>query len=261
MEEQPQSNALAAAFPAPPPFWKSFTPENLERISELRATQSEEGSKTHDPAKSLPARLLDLPPELRNLQPPTPPADGIYRCFGDTYNLNEALPSLEDQEIRQLYSPSTSPSGNGKHADRAFILKRIAKSLLLNFLELVGIMSINPKIVRSVPSPDGGPDLEITEYDGKIDDLKTLFINFHHLLNEYRPHQARESLILMMQDQLEKSRAETEGIMKMKAKVEGILEGLGQAKLAEMKNGKLDGDCDNFEEGRDIWDELEKEFG
>ena len=74
-------------------------------------------------------------------------------------------------------------------------------------------------------------------------DLRTLFINFHHLLNEYRPHQARESLILMMRDQLERSRKETEGILKMKEEVEGMLEGLQKIGLGEREavNGELNG--------------------
>jgi mediator of RNA polymerase II transcription subunit 7 len=147
--------------------------------------------------------------------------------------------------MQQLYTPPSSPSnGNGKHIDRAFILKRLAKSLLLNFLELVGIMSMNPD-----------------QYPDKLDDMNSLFLNFHHLLNEYRPHQARESLIMMMRDQLEKSRAETRGVREMKAKVEEILEGLAQAKLGS--NGASEGtDIDKEqEEGKDIWEELCREFG
>ena len=139
MEEQQQQNALAAAFPAPPPFWQNFTPENLNRISELRAAQSQASAKS-DPAIELPIRLLDLPAELRCLQPPEPPAEGIYRCFGDQYNvrlneancslylewtgmlidawkqMNDPLPSLEDQGIPRLYTPPDTPTGtNGKH--------------------------------------------------------------------------------------------------------------------------------------------------
>jgi mediator of RNA polymerase II transcription subunit 7 len=97
-------------------------------------------------------------------------------------------------------------------------------------------------------------------------DLRTLFINFHHLLNEYRPHQARESLILMMQDQLDRSKAETEAMLKMKAEVEEILEGLGSLGIGEKhgneNNGMVDGEgkAEVVEDGRDTWEELEREF-
>jgi mediator of RNA polymerase II transcription subunit 7 len=87
MAEQPQANALASAFPTPPPFWQHFTPENISRIEELRAAQSGPEAKPVDPADGLPLRILDLPPELRWLQPPEPPSNGIYRCFGDTFNV------------------------------------------------------------------------------------------------------------------------------------------------------------------------------
>lgn len=85
MDEPAAPNTLTAAFPAPPTFWQSFTPENLERISKLRASSTSK-SQSQD-ASSLPARILDLPPELRYLQPPEPPAEGVYRCFGDVYNV------------------------------------------------------------------------------------------------------------------------------------------------------------------------------
>jgi mediator of RNA polymerase II transcription subunit 7 len=165
--------------------------------------------------------------------------------------LNDVLPSLAEQGIEQLYTPPSTPSSSGAgpatHSDRALILKRLAKSLLLNFLELMGIMSINPE-----------------QYAEKIQDLRTLFINFHHLLNEYRPHQARESLILMMEAQLARSKAETEGIEKMKAKVEGILAGLGQVKLVDEGVGETKDDkrsSADFDGTKQVWDELRHEYG
>jgi mediator of RNA polymerase II transcription subunit 7 len=87
MAEQPQANALASLFPTPPPFWQSFTTENTARIEELRAAQGGSKYTPNDPATLLPIRLLELPAELRLLQPPEPPKDGVYRCFGDTYNV------------------------------------------------------------------------------------------------------------------------------------------------------------------------------
>jgi mediator of RNA polymerase II transcription subunit 7 len=181
--------------------------------------------------------------------------------------MNDPLPSLEEQGIQQLYTPPLTPTsnnGNGKHTDRALILKRIAKSLLLNFLELVGIMSVNPEqVCLSSSHPSFSlycVKLTGKQYQEKIQDLRTLFINFHHLLNEYRPHQARESLIQMMQNQLDRSRAETQGIREMKEKVEGILEGLSQAKLAEEKE-KEGSSGEVVDDGRDVWEVLDREFG
>jgi mediator of RNA polymerase II transcription subunit 7 len=67
----------------------------------------------------------------------------------------------------------------------------------------------------------------------------------------------------MMQDQLDRSRAETDGIRQMKEKVEGILEGLSQAKLAETEEEKVETteEWREEEEGRDIWEELQRQFG
>lgn len=107
---------------------------------------------------------------------------------------------------------------------------------------MLGILSINPEHGWK-----------------KAEDIKTIFINIHHLLNEYRPHQARESLILMMQDQLERSRNETRGIREMKEKVEVMLESLKMAKLVD---GEMDVVREEVEEeGRDVWEVLEREFG
>jgi mediator of RNA polymerase II transcription subunit 7 len=111
----------------------------------------------------------------------------------------------------------------------------------------MGIMSINPDL-----------------YQEKVHDIRELFINFHHLLNEYRPHQARESLIMMMESQLARSKAETEGIKNMKAKVEGILAGLGQMKLADGISNeaqRTSRSSDDFEDEKGVWDELRREFG
>lgn len=103
-----------------------------------------------------------------------------------------------------------------------------------------------------------------SQYAEKVQDLRNIFINFHHLLNEYRPHQARESLILMMQDQLDRSKAETEGILNMKTQVEAVLEGLGKKGLIEKDDS---GDVPHTETkkeedntGSDVWEELRKEF-
>jgi mediator of RNA polymerase II transcription subunit 7 len=67
--------------------------------------------------------------------------------------------------VRQLYSSELD-------LDRTAELRWLTKSALMNYLELVGIM-----------------DVDSAGWTEKIDDLRIIFINMHHLLNEYRPHQ------------------------------------------------------------------------
>ncbi len=109
-------------------------------------------------------------------------------------------------------------------------------------------------------SPDG--------YKEKIDDLRVLFINFYHLTNEYRPHQAREQLILLLEQQLERAKEEREEVGRMRDKVLGILENIGRSSLVDVEY--MDGhtmDKGEEEEGRQrdyqkqVWDDLVEEFG
>ncbi len=72
-----------------------------------------------------------------------------------------------------------------------------------------------------------------------MQDLRTLFINMHHIINEYRPHQARESAIELMQEHLDRTRAETVAIRTQVDKTRSVLEGLGSLDIA----GPSDGDA------------------
>ena len=69
--------------------------------------------------------------------------------------------------------------------DHAKELKKLNVSLLFNFMELVETLVKNPN-----------------EADRKVECIRNVMINMHHLLNSYRPHQARQTLITMLRDQI-----------------------------------------------------------
>lgn len=156
MDDEDQAAVSRSTWPPPPFFWKDFTPAAIERIDQLRQERSTADGIT-DPKAVQSIRLEGLPRDLRNLQPPAEPADGRWRVFGANYQLADELPSLDGTEIRRLVPNQEERDQDGKHFDRAFTMKRLAKSLLLNFLELTGILSINPAEVRE--SPIFTPDL------------------------------------------------------------------------------------------------------
>ncbi|KAJ5780108.1 Mediator complex subunit Med7 [Penicillium paradoxum] len=254
MAEEGQQRPVNTAFAPPPPLWKHFTRENIDKLDEIKA----EASKGEDgrPNKkkqwtSAELRALELPSELRYLVPPNIP-DGQYSVFGELQTLSTALPSLQEQGIEQLYpEPSTADDSSqpSPPLNHAYYLLKISKSLLLNFLEFVGVLSVSPE-----------------QFESKVEDLRNLFINAHHLLNLYRPHQARESLIMMMEEQLKHSREEMNQMDKVKAEVESVLEQL-QLEGTRADAARLEQDTDHAkalrekadEHSRLIWDLLDKE--
>ncbi|XP_023013252.1 mediator complex subunit 7 [Leptinotarsa decemlineata] len=116
---------------------------------------------------------------------PPPPIQDTYHMFGNAFNTEESIiRPLESQGIKRLYP---------LHFDRRRELKKLNQSLLANFLDLLDLL---------VNCPDSPRRAE------KVEDLSLLFIHIHHLLNEFRPHQARETLRVMMELQ-KRQRIET----------------------------------------------------
>jgi len=99
----------------------------------------------------------------------------------------------------------------------------LARSLLTTFLALTGALSEDP-----------------TEYLDSVTNLKTIVTNMHDLINQYRPHQARETLILMLEERIEKLRGEVRAIGEAGEKMDGAFKQLrdtGDAQAAALANG------------------------
>nr|CAG4637388.1 EOG090X0EJA [Ceriodaphnia reticulata]SVE73219.1 EOG090X0EJA [Ceriodaphnia reticulata] len=109
---------------------------------------------------------------------PPPPITDNYSMFGNPYNTDDAvIRPLESQNIRRLYP---------NNYDHRRELKKLNHSITASFLDLVDICIRNPESEARAT---------------KIDDITLLFIHMHHLVNEFRPHQARETLRVMLEQQ------------------------------------------------------------
>lgn len=267
-------------FPDPPPFFKYFTTENLKRLQDIENGASNGAETSHNTAgsgsKLSTEQILTLPAELRYLIPPPPPADDeSFHVFGETTKssgtnnftqmmsfiaarLGPPAYTLNDWSYTQLYPSSTSDSttAHSTHAniDRQQYLNRFNRSIIIEFIRLLGIISLDPT------SP---------HKDAVLKHILTLVCNMHALINEYRPHQARETLIGIMEEQVQRKKREIEGVKGMRDKVQGVLDGFAKAIEGESeRGGEVRDDKREAKSGdprrekqRGMWDALDEVLG
>ncbi|AET37787.1 mediator complex subunit MED7 Ecym_2028 [Eremothecium cymbalariae DBVPG len=171
-----ESNNISSLYPPPPPYVQFFTKQNLDKLPQYRSTHPD-----RDPGT--------ISCELDFLIPPPVPSFGHYRAFGNIWQVKDKLPDLETVGLSKLYDDSGQEGNNYQYKIKE--LHKLLKSLLLNMLELVGILGVNPEL-----------------FPPKVENIRTILFNIHHLLNEYRPHQSRESLIMLLEEQLEHKKKE-----------------------------------------------------
>lgn len=190
-----ETNEISSLYPAAPPYIKFFTEENVNKLTKYKQSR-----KPHNDDEI--TCVLDY------LIPPPMPADAQYRAFGSVWQVKDRLPDLESMGLTQLYNKQDPTTGTSttNYQYKIQELKKLLKSLLLNYLELVGVLSINPEI-----------------YQQKVEDIRTILVNTHHLLNEYRPHQSRESLIMLLEGQVEYKKREIQEINQICSQVRDTL--------------------------------------
>lgn len=210
------SNEISSLYPAPPPYIKFFTESNVSKLPNYMKTRPEQVD-AGDADADADANHDDQPVianELEYLVPPNMPKSQQYRAFGSVWQIKDTLPDLETMGITQLYKKSQDGEVTN-YQYKIQELRRLLKSLLLNYLELVSVLTIDPSL-----------------YEAKVEHIRTILVNIHHLLNEYRPHQSRESLIMLLEEQLEYKKDEIKNIEKtceqVTQKLKQIQESLSQ---------------------------------
>ncbi|KAE9592077.1 putative transcription regulator MED7 family [Lupinus albus] len=130
---------------------------------------------------------------------PPPPIEGTYICFGATHTTDNVLPSLEEQGVRQLYP-------KGPNVDYKKELRSLVGELLLHLLELADILIQRP-----------------SQFARRVEEISTVYKNMHHLLNSMRPHQARATLIHIMELQIQRRKEALEDIKRRREESQKLL--------------------------------------
>ncbi|GCE99909.1 mediator of RNA polymerase II transcription subunit 7 [Zygosaccharomyces mellis] len=187
-----ETNDISFLYPPPPPYIKFFTKENLNKLPEYKEQKHADPNTNFEVKQDGDEKIES---SLDFLIPPPMPKEQ-YRAFGSIWQVRDRLPDLEASGLTQLYKKSDENKDGGTgYQYKIQELRRLLKSLLLNYLELVGMLSVNPELFPS-----------------KVDHIRIILVNIHHLLNEYRPHQSRESLIMLLEEQLEFKKREIQHI-------------------------------------------------
>ncbi|KAG2023021.1 hypothetical protein CC2G_000726 [Coprinopsis cinerea AmutBmut pab1-1] len=191
-------NEVRNPFPSPPSHYTRYSSHNLKLLALLK-----ERAPDHQDHPVNQHQLLsdqkDVPEwDLGLLEKPRvdwilDEPDAHYNVFGERWPVKEKHPSLAEAGITQLYSSDPS-------VDRRPALVSVLKSLLVTYSNLISSL-LDP------PPLEGAP-----EWNRHMAWLKTLSLNLLAAANDLRPMQARCSLELMMQRQLELRREETRNI-------------------------------------------------
>ena len=221
-EDQPK--LPRAPYPAPPPFWKHFTTSNLAQLQDLQSTNS---TSTTDAKPTLSLALTYLTP------PPLPKTD--YNSFGPAHLIHPSATRVPDDDDL-LFDPSTN-------VNYPSLLLKLTKSLLLNFLELITILSQNPN--------------EAVE---KLSDLNRLMVNVHAVINMWRPHQAREAVREMLEGMVLDGEEELRKADVARTQMEAFLEQVQERGLGSVAEVLRDGkEVNGVSEGRESVDGMSRE--
>ncbi|KPV71948.1 uncharacterized protein RHOBADRAFT_331, partial [Rhodotorula graminis WP1] len=121
--------------------------------------------------------------------------DGSYAVFGETWPIDEKLPTLQDMGHTRFTWPTP-------RTDRKTSLQSLLRTLLISYTQLLDAL-LTPPPSLAHPQPPRSDIERLTEH------MQLVAVNMHYLVNELRPVQARETLKAMMRAQIDLRRAKT----------------------------------------------------
>ena len=219
------------------PSWDQLTPvQRLERQNEILrqhgslSNSSEQQQQQQEDVDMAPVEdstgntaINDLPDfDLKaELEPPNVDwieEDGGYTVFGQLWPIPDVTPTLEQLGIPVLYPLEGT--------DRKELLLTLLRTLLQTYREITAdlLKPAQPYDVwmPAVPDPNLTPEqqqqqmatnpgfwTQSTEAKDRLKHMQNVVVNMQFLINELRPVQAKETLKLIMQMQLERRQQET----------------------------------------------------
>ena len=147
--------------------------------------------------------------------------------FGTEYDTDEHIRSLDELGIERVFEGlGICPSlfyKSFENLDTKTELKKLNRELLDTFMLVVKSLTDDPTQVNWIFGLDQSAHIFLffmcytylffhTKASPHISRMRLLLTNMHHLINGYRPHQARDSLKLMMKAQVESRKSAIEMI-------------------------------------------------
>jgi hypothetical protein len=113
--------------------------------------------------------------------PPPPSVPNKFKVFGEEYDLEAPyFPELPELGLTQVYTKCNTME------EYKTELKKLSSSIMTAFLDLISVLTRDPLS---------------DERHQQFENLKTLFINMHHVINECRVVQARATLATIQKEQ------------------------------------------------------------
>ncbi|KAJ3144830.1 Mediator of RNA polymerase II transcription subunit 7 [Geranomyces variabilis] len=191
-QQQLVSTEVTTAYPLPPRFFTLYTDANVAKFPQYQRDRTETDKATDPFSKAVTAATKaiedggkdangkDYYQQMRGFLHPPRPIQGAYSMFGAEHT-TDGKKTLRELGIPQLY-----PDGP---LDFKPVLKNLVHALPSELLKYLQIVITQPE-----------------EFETQKDALWHLLQNIHHVINEFRAHQARDMLSIVMEEELRKKR-------------------------------------------------------